>query len=141
MQRRSSWLLAIAVAIIAAVEVCRPIALPVALAAPAGGPSGACSVDVNAGKVADVDAAVAGSGGLRLMGFASRESAAIAAVAKFAIVNGATANGGTVVAPINLAPGESAREWYGPGGILCTSGISIDVSSGTVDVELYYIDD
>lgn len=44
------------------------------------------SVDVNTAIVADVDAAVAAAAGLRLVGFACRESAATAAAATFVIV-------------------------------------------------------
>lgn len=136
MRERNPWLTAavLAVALLLIGGLFRP--LP---SAAAGSFSHACLVDVNAGKAADVDAAVAAAGGLRLMGFAARESAAGAAVATFSIVNGATANGGTVMVPVELLPNESAREWYGPDGIRATDGLSIDVGAGTVDVELFYI--
>ena len=97
------------------------------------------SVDVNAALVADADAAVAASAGLRLVGFAARESAGTAAAATFFIVHGATGAGGTVVARVELLANESAREWWWPG-IDVASGISIDWVAGTVDVELFYTD-
>lgn len=98
----------------------------------------AASVDVNDGITADVDAAVAAVAGLRLMGFACRESAATAAAATFRIMHGATVAGGTVLVPVELAANESTRDWFGPEGIACASGLSIDVIAGTVDVELFY---
>lgn len=97
----------------------------------------AASVDVNAAIAADVDAAVAAQAGLRLIGFATRESAATAAAATFIIVHGATA-AGTAVVPVELAANESAREWFGPDGIACPDGISIDWIAGTVDIHLFY---
>lgn len=96
------------------------------------------SVDANVGIAADVDAAIAADDGLRLVGFAARESAAVAAVAAFVIVHGATAAGGTSVVPVELAADASTSEWFGPEGIACPSGVSIDIQSGTVDVDLFY---
>lgn len=98
----------------------------------------AASVDVNAAVVADVDAAVPAATGLRLVGFAARESAATAAVATFIIVHGATGAGGTAVLPVELKADESTREWFGPDGIAVPNGISIDWIVGTVDVHLFY---
>lgn len=98
----------------------------------------AASVDVNSAIVADVDAAVAAQAGLRLVGFACRESAATAAVATFIIVHGATGAAGTAVVPVELAADGSTREWFGPDGIACPNGISIDWIAGTVDVHLFY---
>lgn len=98
----------------------------------------AASVDANAAVAADVDAAVAAATGLRLIGFASRESAATAAVASFVIVHGATAAGGTSVVPVELKADESTREWFGPDGIACPNGISIDWIAGTADINLFY---
>lgn len=98
----------------------------------------AASVDVNAAVAADVDAAVAAQAGLRLVGFAARESAGVAAVATFSIVHGATGAGGTSVVPVELKADESTRDWFGPEGIACPNGISIDHVAGTVDVNLFY---
>lgn len=104
----------------------------------AGGASVAASVDVNDAIAADVDAAVAAAVGLRLMGFASRESAATAAVATYRLVHGATVAGGTTLYPVELSAGESRGEWFGPDGIAVPNGVSIDVIAGTVDVVLFY---
>lgn len=98
-----------------------------------------CSVDVNTGITADVDAAVAATPGLRLMGFAARESAGVAAVATFQVIHGATAAGGTVIAPVELAANGSTWAWFGPNGIAAASGLSIDVVAGQVDVDLFYL--
>lgn len=96
------------------------------------------SVDVNAAVAADVDAAVAAAAGLRLVGFAARESAATAAAATFIIVHGATGAGGTAVVPVELAGDQSTREWFGPDGIACPNGISIDWVAGTADIHLFF---
>lgn len=96
------------------------------------------SVDVNSNVGADVDAAVAAAAGLRLVGFACREMAGTAAVAAFIIVHGATGAGGTAVVPVELAANESRSEWFGPEGIACPNGISIDWLAGAVDVHLFY---
>ena len=96
----------------------------------------AASVDENNGITADVDAAVAAATGLRLMGYACRESAGVAAA--FTIVHGATGAGGSSVVPVELAANGSDHEWFGPDGIDVASGISIDWIAGTVDVELFH---
>jgi len=98
----------------------------------------AASADVNSAVAADVNAAVAAAAGLRLVGFACRESAAVAAVATFQIIHGATAAGGTVIIPVELGADGSAREWFGPEGIACPNGLSIDWIAGTTDVVLFY---
>lgn len=95
-------------------------------------------VDVNDGITADVDAAVAAAGGLRLVGFACRESAGSAAAATFRIVHGATGAAGTSVIPVELAANGSQLQWFWPG-IPMASGVSIDHIAGTVDVELFTI--
>jgi len=98
----------------------------------------ACSVDVNAAVTANVDAAVAAQAGLRLMGFSAKESAGIPAAATFTLVHGATVGGGTNVAYQNLALSGSNTEWFGPDGIACPDGISIDWLTGQVDVCIFY---
>mgnify|MGYP000097148250 CR=1 FL=1 len=98
----------------------------------------AASADVNLAVVADVDAAVAAAAGLRLVGFAAKESAATAAAATFNIVSGATAAGGTLLVPVELSANESARGWFGPDGIDAVAGVSIDWVAGAVDVVLFY---
>lgn len=94
--------------------------------------------DINAGISADVDAAVAAATGLKLVGFACRESAAGAAAATFVIAHGATGNGGDQVIPVELAANESKSGWYGDEGIPMANGISLNVLAGTVDVTLFY---
>lgn len=96
------------------------------------------SVDVNALIVANVDAAVAAATGLRLMGYSAKESAAVPAAATFIIVDGATGAGGTAVVNVNLALSASETRWFGPDGISCANGISIDWLTGRFDVELFY---
>jgi hypothetical protein len=103
-----------------------------------GGINVAASADVNTAVVADVDAAVAASAGLRLVGFAAKESAATAAAATFNIVHGATGAAGTLLVPVELSANESTRDWFGPDGIAAASGISIDWVAGQVDVVLFY---
>lgn len=88
--------------------------------------------------IADADAKVAAAPGLRLVGFACKESAATAAVATFNIVRGATAAGGTILVPVKLAASESTREWFGPEGIDAATGISIDWVAGTIDIVLFF---
>jgi hypothetical protein len=96
------------------------------------------SADVNLAVTADVDAAVAAQAGLRLVGFAARESAGVAAVATFKIVHGATGAGGTLLVPVELAANASAAEWFGPDGIACASGLSIDWVAGEAEIVLFY---
>lgn len=98
----------------------------------------AASVDVNSAIVADVDAAVAAVAGLRLVGFSCRESAAVAAVATFIIVHGATGATGTAIVPVELSLNGSNFGWFGPEGIAVPNGISIDWIVGQVDVHLFY---
>lgn len=99
----------------------------------------AATVEVNEGVSADVDAAVAADPGLRLMGWSARESAGTPAAAAFTIKNGATGNGGTAIVPVNLSASESAGDWYRPAGVDAATGLSLDVTAGTVDVYLYYV--
>lgn len=98
----------------------------------------AVSYDLNAGLTADADAAVAAATGLRLMGFAARESDGTPAVATFRVVHGATGAGGDAVIPVELAASGSTFQWFGPQGVAFASGISIDHIAGTVDVTLFY---
>lgn len=98
-------------------------------------------IDANVGILADVDAAIAASPGLRLTGAAWRESNAVAAAATFTIKHSATGNGGTVVLPVELAANESGFIVFPDGGVACPDGVSIDVAAGTVDVILFYVTD
>ena len=94
-------------------------------------------VDSNVAVTADVDAAVAAAGRLKLMGYSCKESAGVAAVATFNIVHGATGAGGTPVVNVELAANASSTVMLGDG-INCPNGISIDWVAGQVDVQLYY---
>jgi hypothetical protein len=96
------------------------------------------SVDVNEGISADVEPAVAATAGLRLVGWSMRESAGTAAVATFRIMHGADVSGGSGIVTVELAADGSAGDWYGPEGILCTNGITIDRIAGTADVYIYH---
>ena len=93
--------------------------------------------DLNPGISTNVDAAVAAVAGLRLMGYAIRESAGSEAVATVIIVHGATGAAAAKVVPIELAASNSKHEWFGDG-IPMPNGISIDVVAGTVDLTLFY---
>lgn len=98
----------------------------------------AASVDANNAITANVDAAVPASSGLRLVGFAARESAVVAVAATFMIINGATGATDSVVVPVELAAGASTMGYFGPDGIACIAGISIRMVAGTADVSLFY---
>lgn len=94
--------------------------------------------DVNDLITADVDAAVAAATGLRLMGWAARESAAVPAIASFQIVNGATGAAGTTLVPVALPASGGDGDWYGPQGLDAAGGISIDFDAGRFDIALYH---
>lgn len=90
---------------------------------------------LNAGKSADVDAAVAAATGLKLVGFAAKSAAGAA----FEIVHGATADGGDAIVPIELTTEvRSAVGWFGDEGIPVANGLSINRTSGTFDCTLFY---
>lgn len=91
--------------------------------------------DLNAGIAADVEPAVAAAAGLRLMGYAARETAG--AVANVNIVHGAAVSGGAKVVPIEFVADSSRSQWFGDG-IPMASGITIEVVAGAVDVTLFY---
>lgn len=95
-------------------------------------------VDVNEGISADVEPAVAAGTFLRLLGYSCRESAGTPAVATFRVMHGATVAGGTAVAVQELAANASDWVWFGPQGIACPNGITLDVVAGTLDVHVYY---
>lgn len=62
----------------------------------------------------------------RLMGFAVHETTD-GASAELLIRNG---DGGDVLMVVSLYASESAREWFGPGGIALTAGVSVEVAGG-----------
>lgn len=79
---------------------------------------------------------VAAATGLRLIGFACRESAATAAAATFILRHGTLATD-PVIAPVELSANESTREWWWPG-IDAPNGIFIDIVAGTIDITLFH---
>jgi len=87
---------------------------------------------------ADSNAVVAAQAGLRLMGYSSKESAGVPAAASFKIINGATGATNAPVAYVTHALSTSSTQWFGPDGIACTAGLSIDWIAGQVDVVLHY---
>lgn len=84
-----------------------------------------------------------GTGGTRrptttpaaLAGFALRETSG-AAPAVVVLRDGSDATGDPTI-PITLAPGESVREWFGPGGVNLVYGLYVDVVSGAVDGSVF----
>lgn len=82
-------------------------------------------------------AAVAATAGLRLLGYAIRESGAPAATATVYFRNGALV-GDPLIDPVVLAPGESTREWFGPQGKAAASGIFVHRVSGTTHMTVHY---
>lgn len=62
----------------------------------------------------------------RLMGFALHETSSFDPAA-LTIRNG---EGGDVLMVVSLGPSESAREWFGPGGIAAGAGVSLEVTGG-----------
>lgn len=86
--------------------------------------------------VADVDAMVAASEGLRLVGVEFVEEAA--GTFEFYIVEGATGAAGTKKKLYKGAAGASGREWTWPG-LDFSGGISIDWVSGDVTIALHTI--
>jgi len=94
-------------------------------------------IDDNPAVTADVDAAVAANGALRIYGYSCRESAGSAAAATFRIIHGATGASGAVIETVELSANESRGELWEKG-IPCPNGISIDHIAGTVDVHIRY---
>lgn len=92
----------------------------------------------NTGVSSDQDAVVSHGGNfLRLMGYAARETAGSAS--DFNIVDGSTGSGGTMMVPVEIAANESKSEWFGPDGIEVETGnLSIDHTSGSLDITLYF---
>jgi hypothetical protein len=88
--------------------------------------------------VADVNAFVAATPGLRLMGYSSKESAGVPAATTFIIKHGATVAGGTDLVYVNHTLSTSQVQFFGDDGIACPNGISIDWLTGQVDVIVFY---
>jgi hypothetical protein len=68
--------------------------------------------------------------GGRLVGYALVEATG-AAAAEVDFLDGRD-SGGTLFLPVSLAPGESARDWFGPAGIQFTSGLYAMAVTGAV---------
>lgn len=71
----------------------------------------------------------------RIAGFSVRETTG-AAPALVKLHDGFDLNGDLVMT-ISLAAGESARDWFWPGGISCTYGLFVEVASGTIEGVAY----
>lgn len=95
-------------------------------------------VSVHDGIAADVPAAVGAEAGLKLVGFAARESAGVPAITKARILNGVTVAGGTEIVPITLPASGFATGWFWPG-IAADNGLTINWASGTMDLDLFYL--
>ena len=95
-------------------------------------------VDINAAIGANVDAAVAANANLRLIGFTWNETAGTPAAAEGAIVNGATGAAAGKVGYFGGAASAGGGQWFGDRGIPCPLGISIDWTSGAINVCIYY---
>lgn len=65
-----------------------------------------------------------------LVGFALRNTSAV--VSAEVLLRDGDADGDIVI-PLTLAPSESVRDWFGPGGINLTHGLYVDVSAGAID--------
>jgi hypothetical protein len=83
-----------------------------------------------AAEVAADAIAVAAAAGLRYLGFSAKETAGAPATAVIRHGN----IGGPIIDHINLAAGETAREWYGPDGIATPNNIFFDLLTGAMTV-------
>jgi len=71
----------------------------------------------------------------RIAGFSVRETTA-AAPALVKLRDGADINGDLVMT-ISLSAGESARDWFWPGGISLTYGLFVEVAAGAIEGVAY----
>lgn len=78
----------------------------------------------------------AGQGGLRLMGYAVRESAGTPAVAE-ALLRHGTAATDPILAFVELAGNGKDAIWFGPNGIRCPNGVFVDRVAGNTEFVLY----
>ncbi len=96
----------------------------------------AADITLQAATAVDVDAVVAADANLRLVGYAIKESAGVAA--EFRILQGATVAAGTEIgAHHHLAANESKERWFGADGIKVPGGLSLDRVAGTAKVAFY----
>jgi hypothetical protein len=81
-------------------------------------------------QAANRDAVFPAQNNLRFFGYSFRESGGVAA--QFRIRNGSAA-AGVIVRNIVLAANQEQHEWFGPNGILCENGISVERVAGACD--------
>jgi hypothetical protein len=81
---------------------------------------------------------IAATTSLRLVGFSAKENAGSPALAEFILRHG-TSTAGTPLAFVKLGPGESVRDWFGPGGQIASSGIFLDRISGTTELVVHTV--
>lgn len=81
---------------------------------------------------------VAAATSLRLVGLTAKESAGSPASASFVLRHG-TSTAGTPLVHVNLGAGESVRDWFGPGGMVASSGVYLDRLTGTTDVTVHTV--
>lgn len=86
----------------------------------------------------NVNAAVAATKGLRLMGYTLHEASGGPAPVEMHLVNGATVAGGTPVSVAKVPVDGSDKAWFGPNGVDCRNGISIEAVAGSMDIVIYY---
>ncbi len=91
---------------------------------------------IEATLLADADAVIAATAGLRLVGYHVKETNS--AAAKFNIVNGATGAAAGKIIPVVIAADVTAGEWLWPG-LDISDGLSLDWISGQCDVYLHTI--
>ncbi len=70
-----------------------------------------------------------------LVGFSLRNTSD-ATTATVALRDGPD-NAGVLVATVQLAPSESVRDWFGPGGLSLSEGLYVDVTTGAVEGAVY----
>lgn len=70
-----------------------------------------------------------------LFGYALRSGGATPATTKITITDGQ--DGDTVIV-LNLAAGESVRDWFGPQGISIKNGIRFEVETGIPEGAVFY---
>lgn len=78
------------------------------------------------------------SGDLVLMGLSLREANG-SANTNVQVFDGAD-NTAQQIYQASLSPLESVRDWFGPGGILCQSGLTVVVATGIVEVIAWWKD-
>jgi hypothetical protein len=73
-----------------------------------------------------------------LLGYALRETTGLteAVVELHSAVKNTQTQVGSLLCPISLAPGETVRDWFGPGGVSFIA-LSLVVASGTVDGSIW----